>query len=486
MGRRDGRGRVTAGSVVIAIVTLGLLFWAAPLAQADESLLIRSTEKRTDDLAKMLDRRIIRALVTYDRTKFFFVKGAARGFEFELLEQYREFVNTDVSKDELAIQIVYIPVPFGRLLDALRNGEGDIAAAGLTITQEREHIVDFTDPYLPDVAEVIVTAGHVDGLEGLEDLSGREVYVRPESSHAQHLRRLNEALQASGLDPVEIVEADDKLAAEDVLEMVNAGVVDLAVADDFVAKIWSGVLTEMVVRDDLVLNAGGRIAWAVRKENPELLASLNAFLAQHKKGTLTGNILFKRYFENDEFIKNPLADDERKKFEELKSVLIQYSDRYGLDWLAVGAQAYQESGLDHSVVSPRGAIGLMQVLPSTAADPSVDIADIERLENNVHAGVKYDSFLRDRYFTDPTMDPEDRIAFTFAAYNAGPARIQKLRQRAEELGLDPNKWFGNVEVVALKEIGQETVRYVSNIHKYYVAYRLAVDAAPVSAETPSN
>ncbi|MFQ5973654.1 MAG: transporter substrate-binding domain-containing protein, partial [Alphaproteobacteria bacterium] len=324
---------------VVATVALGFLSSALPQAEAEEAFLTRSLEKRTDDLGEMLDRRVIRALVTYDKTKFFFIKGAPRGFEFELLEQYEEFVNRETSKDELATQIVYIPVPFARLLEALRDGEGDIAAAGLTITPERENIVDFTDPYLPDVAEVIVAARHVDGLERLEDLSGRKVYVRPESSHEQHLRRLNETLEANGLAPVEIVEADDKLAAEDVLEMVNAGVVDLAVADDFVARIWSGVLTQMVVREDLVLNSGGRIAWAVRKENPELLASLNAFIAQNKKGTLTGNILFKRYFENDKFIRNPLAADEKEKFERLKSVLIQYSDRYGLDWLAVGAQA---------------------------------------------------------------------------------------------------------------------------------------------------
>ena len=141
----------------------------------------------------------------------------------------------------------------------------------------------------------------------------------------------------------------------------------------------------------------------------------------------------------------------------------------------LGAMAYQESRLDHSMRSPRGAIGIMQILPSTAADPNVNIADITKLENNIHAGTKYLEFLRSRYFTDPDIDMLNRILFSFAAYNAGPARVAELRKEAEASKLDPNVWFDNVEIIAAKRIGRETVQYTSNIYKYYIAYSLIHD-----------
>jgi membrane-bound lytic murein transglycosylase MltF len=116
----------------------------------------------------------------------------------------------------------------------------------------------------------------------------------------------------------------------------------------------------------------------------------------------------------------------------------------------------------------------MQLLPSTATDPNVGIPDIHEVESNIHAGTKYLRFIRDRYFSDPEMDDANQAFFSFAAYNAGPARVAQLRAKAEEAGLDPNQWFGNVEVIAAQVIGRETVQYVSNIAKYYLAYSAIV------------
>jgi membrane-bound lytic murein transglycosylase MltF len=139
------------------------------------------------------------------------------------------------------------------------------------------------------------------------------------------------------------------------------------------------------------------------------------------------------------------------------------------------AQAYQESRLEQDTRSSAGAVGVMQLLPSTAADKSVGIPDIEDLENNIHAGAKYMRWLRDTYFDDPNMSREEQMLFSFAAYNAGPGRVRRLRKEAAEMGLDPDVWFDNVEVVAARRIGRETVQYVSNIYKYWLAYRLAAD-----------
>jgi membrane-bound lytic murein transglycosylase MltF len=139
------------------------------------------------------------------------------------------------------------------------------------------------------------------------------------------------------------------------------------------------------------------------------------------------------------------------------------------------AQGYQESRLDQSTRSSAGAVGVMQLLPSTASDKNVGITEIENIENNIHAGAKYMRFIRDRYFSDSNMSPTDQTMFSFAAYNAGPARVTKLRKEAAELGLDPDVWFQNVEVIAAKRIGRETVQYVSNIYKYWVAYKLTLE-----------
>jgi membrane-bound lytic murein transglycosylase MltF len=116
----------------------------------------------------------------------------------------------------------------------------------------------------------------------------------------------------------------------------------------------------------------------------------------------------------------------------------------------------------------------MQLLPGTAADPNVGIPNISETEANIHAGVRYLNFIRNRYFKDPEMDDLNKTLFALAAYNAGPARITRLRNKAEQQGYDPNKWFDNVEMIAAKEIGHETVQYVSNILKYYVVYRLSL------------
>jgi membrane-bound lytic murein transglycosylase MltF len=266
---------------------------------------------------------------------------------------------------------------------------------------------------------------------------------------------------------------DKTLATEDVLELVNAGIFELTVVDQHLAELWAKVLPDLVLHKDLVINSGGNIAWAVRKENPELLASLNDFVSKHRQGTLLGNILLKRYYKNTKWIQNPLGQSDMEKFEKLSDLFKKYGQKYNFDWLKIAALAYQESGFDQKAKSPAGAVGIMQILPSTAATPNVNIPDVSKLENNVHAGVKYLSFLRQRYFSDPKISPPARMDFTFAAYNAGPARVRSLRQQARESGVDPNKWFFNVEYVALRVVGRETVRYVDNINKYYIAFKSA-------------
>jgi membrane-bound lytic murein transglycosylase MltF len=139
------------------------------------------------------------------------------------------------------------------------------------------------------------------------------------------------------------------------------------------------------------------------------------------------------------------------------------------------AQGYQESGLDQEVKSHAGAIGIMQMLPSTAASKEVGIRDISTAENNIHAGVKYMHWLRNRHFAEDDLDPQNQTLLVLASYNSGATRVKRLRHEAAARGLNPNVWFQNVEVIAAEQIGRETVQYVRTIYKYYVAYRLVME-----------
>ena len=457
-------------------------------AASEAALVVPSVirEPFTGDLPQIRERGILRALVSPSRTDFFLEGARPRGILVELLEQYREALNEGVGKRELRVAIKYVIVPFEDLIPALLDGRGDIAVANLTITPQREAKVAFVRGKENRVDELLVTHKDVTGITAPDDLAGRRVPVLAGSSYAEHLRALSERLVAQGKPAVEVEEADRHLATEDLLEMVNAGVLDMTVADDYRARLWAKVLPDIVVHEDVKVHAGGTLGWAVRKDNPELLQSLEAAAPGLRAGSLIGNTLLKRYYGSTRWIRNPVSRAEREKLERLVALFRRYGERYGFDWLALAAQGYQESTLDQSVRSHAGAVGIMQLLPSTAEDPAVGIADITNEENNIHAGAKYLALLRDRYFDDPALSEEDRVAFCWAAYNAGPGNVRRMRAKTQALGLDPNRWFGNVEHGALAVIGQETAQYVRNIYKYYITYKslVAVRDARDAARAP--
>jgi membrane-bound lytic murein transglycosylase MltF len=387
-----------------------------------------------------------------------------------------------MDKGHLRVHVVFIPVGRDELFTSLIEGRGDIAAAGLTITPEREAIVDFTMPLSRELSEVLVTGPSAPDIESIDDLSGKTIYVRASSSYRASLDNLNERFRNEGKPEVVLQDASEDLEDEDLLEMVNAGLLDWLVVDDDKARIWVDVFDQLTMREDIVFRSGGRIGVAVRPDSPKLLAELNEFMKSYKEGTLHGNLLINRYYKNFDWAKNALAASDYQRFLDVADIFEKYGEQYGIDYLMVAAQGYQESGLDQNARSGAGAVGIMQLLPTTAADPNVGIPDISDAEPNIHAGIKYLNWIRNRYFNDPEIDRFNQTLLAFAAYNAGPARVAKLRGKAVEQGYDPNIWFDNVEVIAAQDIGRETVQYVSNILKYYVAYRLSVEQQVRRAE----
>ncbi len=429
-------------------------------------------EKNTDDLDGLVKKRHVRVLTTFNKTNFFVSGSRIYGFEYSLLKDYEKSLNMGIGRRELQIVLEFIPVPYDQLIPRLVAGFGDIAAAGLTITPEREKRVAFTNPYLTHVNELVVTNRAIQELKTLEDLSGLNVYVRKSSSYYESLVALNGKLAEAGIPPVHILKVDESLQSEDIFEMVHSGAIPITIADSNLAEIWASVFDNLQVHADLKVRTGSRIAWMVRKDNPKLRESLDKFIRGHRKGTLLGNIYFERYFERNKWIKNPLTKRTLERQRQHTELFKKYATQYGFDWRLIMALAYQESGLDNSKKSHTGAVGIMQVRPTTAADRNVNIRDVHILENNVHAGVKYLAFLRDRYFQEEMINQRNRIRFSLASYNAGPQKIRKAQRLAQEMELDRYRWFRNVEMATLRTVGQETVQYVSNINKYYVLFKL--------------
>jgi membrane-bound lytic murein transglycosylase MltF len=459
---------------------------SAPASVADSSLLhveepvspellAGAAKPWTGDFDGMVKRRVIRALVVYNQTHYFFDGLRPRGISYDALVQFEQELNKTLRSRHLKVHVIHIPVTRDRLLPMLVSGQGDLAVGNLTITPERAKQVAFSMPVATGVSEVVVTHASGPVLASLEDLAGREVWVRTSSTYNESLVALNQRFRREGRDTVRIRRADERLETEDLLEMTSTGLIDITIADDHLANFWAGVFDSLRVHPELKVRTGAELGWAFRKNSPGFEKQVNAFVRKHAVGQYLGNVLFKQYLRTNKWARNPTTGSERQRFKNTAAIFKRYAAQYDFDWLMIAAQAYQESKIDQKLVSPAGAVGVMQVLPSTAADRRVNIRNIKKTENNIHAGIKYMRFIRDTYLADAPMSEVDRHLFAFASYNAGPNRVAAMRRRAAAEGLDPNVWFQNVEVVAAKEIGRETVQYVSNIFKYYVAYKLALE-----------
>ena len=464
--------RVTLRALTF-VVAVGLAVPARAQLQLPPGVAMEAvTAKWTGDLDGMIQRRMIRILVPYSKTHYFIEKGQQRGLVYDSAIALEDQVNKQYKTGNLRVHMVFIPTPRDKLIPGLVDGTGDIAAAGLTVTEERLAQVDFGGPTFTGVKEIAITGPGGPGLTSLDDLSGRDVFVRKSSSYRASLDALNARFESEGKKPVAIDDAPESLEDEDILEMVNAGLVQIAVVDDYLAKFWKQVFPGLVLHEDVALRTGANIAPAYRKNSPKLTTWLGEQKKTFGAGTSLANQRIQKYLKQTKFVKSATSQADMQRFLSLIGVFKKYGDQYSLDWLLMLAQGYQESRLDQSAKSHVGAVGVMQVMPATGKE--LRVGDIHKMEPNIHAGVKYIRFMIDEYYADEPMTPLDKTLFAFASYNCGAGRMKSLRKEAVKLGLDQNVWFGNVERVASKRIGRETVTYVSNIFKYYVAYGLAV------------
>ena len=438
----------------------------------------------TGDFDGMVKRRMIRFLVPYSKTHYFIDKGVQRGLVYDAGMKVEEVVNLKLKTTNAnKIHVVFIPTSRDALQDALLTGRGDIVAAGITVTPEREKLVDFTIPTKTNVREIVVTGPGAPVINTTHDLAGKQVAVRDKSIQFESLQKLNATFKQQGKSPVVIKTVPTSLEDEDLLEMANAGLLKVVVVDDFYASFWKQILPDITLHPTVAVREEGNLAWATRKGSPKLIAELNPIIKAHGSGTVFGNVLLSKYLKNAKFVKSATSEAELRKFRELIALFRKYGNQYNVDAVLMMAQGFQESRLDQTVKSRVGAVGVMQVMPATGKE--LKVGDIGQVDPNINAGVKYVRFMIDTYFKDEPMDDLNKGLFAFASYNAGPGRIRQLRKLAATRGLNPNLWFNNVERVVAEKIGRETVTYVSNIYKYYVAYTLTLEEMAEKAKAKS-
>ncbi len=431
----------------------------------------------TGDFDKMLEMRRIRVLIPHSRTLYFNDKGRERGLTGENIRDFERWLNKKYARKlgKRPLTIFIVPETRDAMLNNVARGLGDIAAGNLTVTEERLKTVDFVAAEnTARLSELLITGPKSPAIMTIDDLAGKTVHVRKASSYYESLTALNERFKKEDKIQVNIEIVPDPLEDEDLMEMLNAGLLEFLVVDDWKANMWAQILPKIKVRRDIVLHSGGRIGWAVRKDSPKLRAEIDDFFRNYVIKNHTAESRLAKYHKSIRQIKDPTASAEWKRFEQTLTLFSKYGDKYQFDPVMLAAQGYQESGLDQRKRGPSGAIGIMQIMPATGA--SLKVGNVRVTEPNIHGGAKYMDMLIQQYFPDRNFSEQDRTLFAFASYNAGPGRISRLRKIAEDRGLDPNKWFNNVEIITAEKVGLETTTYVRNIYKYYVAYKMTMKA----------
>jgi membrane-bound lytic murein transglycosylase MltF len=465
-------GTLLAG--VVLICAAGGLFAQQPAGQARALPTHGAAWK--GDFDGMIERRVIRVLVPYSRTLYFSDKGQERGISADAVRDFERYINEKYRKElgKRPITVLIRPTTRDKLLTGVADGLGDIAAGNLTATEERRKLVDFVAPAdQRPVSELVITGPKSPAVASADDLSGKTVHVRKASSYYESLVALNDRLRKAGKPPARLVLVPDALEDEDMMEMVNAGLLDAIVVDDWKARIWADVLPKIVVNEGAAVRTGGLIGWAMRKDSPKLQEIVSEYYASIIKKQNLIAVRLRQYHSRVKQISNSADRENVERFESTLGLFRKYGEKYRFDPLMLAAQGYQESRLNQQAKSHVGAIGIMQLMPATGAE--LKVGDIRIAESNVHAGAKYMDQLMTKYLVDADFDETNRTLFAFACYNAGPGNIARMRKEAEKRGLDPNKWFNNVELVTAEKIGMETTTYVRNIYKYYVAYKLMLD-----------
>ena len=267
------------------------------------------------DLDEMVTRRLVRIGVTFNRTFYFVDQGVQRGVVYDYGQLVEERLNTHFkTRINNKVHVVFIPLPREMLLSALVDGRVDLVAAQVTVRPDLEKYVDFTNPTRTNVSQILVTGPGAPAIASVDELSGKEVFAREKSTYVQSLASLNEKFKAQGKPPVEIQAAPANLEDDDLLEMVNAGLIPAIVVDDYLANFWKKVFPNLTVHEDVAVRSGGSLAIAIRKSSPQLAEALNTFMDKYGLGSAFGNQIERKYLVSTKYVKSAASEAERQKF----------------------------------------------------------------------------------------------------------------------------------------------------------------------------
>ena len=436
------------------------------------------------DLDAILADGKIRAVTNVNQTSYFIYKGEPMGFHFELLKKFADHL-------DLELEII-TSNDIDEALGYLQSGAADLVAIGLSVSADRKEMMQFTEPLIQ--SRQVLVQRKPNGWERMTenaiaeklvrnqlDLAAKTIYVQKGSSYAQRLYNLE---RESGMD-IGVIEVP--YDAEELARQVSRGEIEYTICDDYLSNIIGSLYPglDMSTPVSFPLN----IAWSVRKHGTDaLVAELNSWITGFKT-TREYARLEKKYFSGlrpasiagSEYF----ATNSSGKVSPFDDIIKNYADSIGWDWRLIAALIYQESRFNPSVTSPRGAYGLMQVKPSTGLHFGYDVT--RSVENNIRAGISYIRML-DRIFSPWVTDPDERVKFILASYNAGHGHVLDAIKLAEKNGLDPGRWDNNVSLFLERKAdpafyddpvvrfgrlrqGVQVNAYVADILKRYEHYR---------------
>ncbi|NVJ58884.1 MAG: membrane-bound lytic murein transglycosylase MltF [Gammaproteobacteria bacterium] len=420
---------------------------------------------RTSDFSLIKKQKQPLRVITRNSPETYFLwRGELMGFEFDLMKEFTR-------RHDIPLQII-VAESLEEMTELLNSGKGDVIAAGLTRTPERQKEFQFSIRY-NRVDELLVSNKDAPPISSKDDLVDRIIHIRKSSAFYETAMELSDNYSAK----VNFV--PESTSTEMLINQVAEGQIDLTIADSDLMKIEQAFRDEITA--PLVLKEGVPYAYIVRKNNPELLQSLNQFIAKEYRQTFY-NVIKQKYF-SDRKRKEEYRENRVVKGNQLSpydGLIKQYSQDYDFDWRLITSQMYQESKFNPNAKSFAGALGLMQVLPTTALELGFD--DPVNPEQGIAAGVSYLNWTMERF--DESLPVHERLFFALASYNAGYGHVKDAQKLAKQQGLNPNKWFNNVEKAMLllqqpkyyKKTrfgycrGQEPVDYVRNIHQRYLSY----------------